>query len=142
MSTKSIRSKSQTHPMPPVPKPFLSENSALPYGSNTTSGNKKLRDILSEWAEETDAHGPKYIRDAPSHCSRNLWIAAVVVSIGCMCAQFYSMLDVYIEEKTVTKVYYETVGLETERMMQVVYCPAAWLNFTKAEESGIEWPVL
>ncbi len=59
-----------------------------------------------------------------------------------MCAQFYSLFVFYIEEITVTKVHYETVSLETEKMIQVVYCPATWLNFTKAEESGIDWSVL
>ncbi len=102
----------------------------------------KISEVLTEWAEDTDMHGPKYIKDAKTKTTKFLWCAALFLSVCCMSAQFYQLLIIYIEEKTVTKVFYETVGLETEQMIQVVYCPADWLNFTKAIETKIEWDVL
>lgn len=101
-----------------------------------------VSDVLTEWADATDMHGPKYIKDAGTKKIRFLWCAALFFSVCCMSAQFYQLLVIYVEEKTVTKVFYETVDLETEKMLQVVYCPAAWLNFSKAVEIKIEWPVL
>lgn len=102
----------------------------------------KLSELLSEWAETTDMHGPKYIKDSPTKTTKYLWCFALFLSVSCMSAQFYQLLIGYVEEKTVTKVFYETVSLETEQMLQVVYCPASWLNFTKILESKIQLPVI
>lgn len=102
-----------------------------------------FRQKIIEWADITEIHGPRYIRHADNQCSRTFWALAFVVSFAGLTAQYSELLMTYIEEKSATKVYTENIGLETEKMLQIVYCPADWLNFTAAQEDkDLDWQTL
>jgi hypothetical protein len=104
---------------------------------------RNVKKILSEWAETTDIQGPRYIKNAEGSCLRAFWAFAFIISFAIFAFQSYHMLVIYVEERTVTKISYEPIGLETEKMLQIVYCPADWLNFTKASaDPNLDWETL
>lgn len=102
-----------------------------------------FRQKIIEWADITEVHGPRYIRHANNQCSKTFWALAFVVSFAGLAAQYSELLMTFIEQKSATKVYTENIGLQTEEMLQIIYCPADWLNFSAVhQDQQIDWPTL
>lgn len=104
---------------------------------------KPAKRAIRRWADSTKIEGVQEIVESGHFALKIIWTVILCFSIFIFIYQSVNIFQRYLNEESATKISYETFQPEKlPKLIELVYCPADWLDFEKVYENNIDYDLV
>lgn len=105
-----------------------------------SSWRKPAKRAVRKWADSTTIEGVREIVASGQLWLKITWCLILFVSFSIFIYQAVRIFNRYVNEESATSISYETFQYEQlPTLIELVYCPADWVDFEKVQETNIDY---